>query len=122
MGIIRLSSKIQKVLTNDRMVTRNVRYSTIGSDLIIARCAQVANVKPATVRSGILGLKEAVRYFVVNGHHVNLGKLGILRLKINAKSVAQEDQISADLISRITIGYQPSVEVKEILSNISLES
>lgn len=80
MGIIRLSSKIQKVLTNDRMVTRNVRYSTIGSDLIIARCAQVANVKPATVRSGILGLKEAVRYFVVNGHHVNLGKLGILRL------------------------------------------
>ena len=59
MGIIRLSSKIQKVLTNDRMVTRNVRYSTIGSDLIIARCAQVANVKPATVRSGILGLKEA---------------------------------------------------------------
>ena len=80
MGIIRLSSKIQKVLTNNRMVTRNVRYSTIGSDLIIARCAQVANVKPATVRSGILGLKEAVRYFVVNGHHVNLGKLGILRL------------------------------------------
>lgn len=80
MGIIRLSSKIQKVLTNDRMVTRNVRYSTIGSDLIIARCSQVANVKPATVRSGILGLKEAVRYFVVNGHHVNLGKLGILRL------------------------------------------
>ena len=122
MGIIRLSSKIQKVLTNDRMVTRNVRYSTIGSDLIIARCSQVANVKPATVRSGILGLKEAVRYFVVNGHHVNLGKLGILRLKINAKSVAQEDQISADLISRITIGYQPSVEVKEILSNISFES
>ena len=115
MGIIRLSSKIQKVLTNDRMVTRNVRYTTIGSDLIIARCAH-------TVRSGILGLKEAVRYFVVNGHHVNLGKLGILRLKINAKSVAQEDQISADLISRITIGYQPSVEVKEILSNISFES
>ena len=122
MGIIRLSSKIQKVLTNDRMVTRNVRYSTIGSDLIIARCAQVANVKPATVRSGILGLKEAVRYFVVNGHHVNLGKLGILRLKINAKSVAQTDQISADLVKRITIGYQPSVEVKEILSNISFES
>lgn len=80
MGIIRLSSKIQKVLTGNRMVTRNVRYSTIGSDLIIARCSQVANVKPATVRSGILGLKEAVRYFVVNGHHVNLGKLGILRL------------------------------------------
>ena len=48
MGIIRLSSKIQKVLTNDRMVTRNVRYSTIGSDLIIARCAQVANVKHCT--------------------------------------------------------------------------
>ena len=80
MGIIRLSSKIQKVLTNDRMVTRNIRYSTIGSDLIIARCSQVANVKPATVRSGILGLKEAVCYFVVNGHHVNLGKLCILRL------------------------------------------
>ena len=122
MGIIRLKSNIQKLMSEPRMVTRNVRYSTIGSDLIIARCAQVANVKPATVRSGILGLKEAVRYFVVNGHHVNLGKLGILRLKINAKSVAQEDQISADLISRITIGYQPSVEVKEILSNISLES
>ena len=80
MGIIRLKSNIQKLMSEPRMVTRNVRYTTIGSDLIIARCSQVANVKESTVKSGIMGLKEAVRYFVVNGHHVNLGKLGILRL------------------------------------------
>ena len=118
MGIIKLNSKIQKSLGRRRMVTRTERYSTIGSDLIVARCAQVAGVKENTVRSGILGLKEAIRYFVVNGHHIDLGPLGSLRLRIKAKAVAQAEQVDASLVSKITIGYRPSKKVAEIISNV----
>lgn len=118
MGQIKLTSQIQRTVDQRRMVTRAKRYSTIGSELIVARCAQVAGVKENTVRSGILGLKEAIRYFVVNGHHVDLGPLGFLRLRIKAKAVAQASQVNADLVKKITIGYRPSKKVSEIVSNV----
>lgn len=101
--------------------TRPVRYSTIAGDTLVARVAQTANVKPATVRSGIQGIKEAVRYFVMNGHHVNLGRLGFLTLHVEANAVAQAKQVSANLVKKISVGYQPSTEVKTMLENISFE-
>ncbi len=75
-----LKQSVGKVAGEQRLVTSAERYSTIGTDLIVARVAQTAGIKEATVRSAILGAKEAVRYFVMNGHSVNLGHFGNIRL------------------------------------------
>lgn len=113
------SNAIQK---GDAVIkTRPVRYTTIAGDTLVARVAQTANVKPATVRSGIQGIKEAVRYFVMNGHHVNLGRLGFLTLHVEGAAVAQASQVSANLVKRISVGYTPSTEVKTMVENISFE-
>ena len=45
MGQINLTGKVQNVFGKQRLVTRAERYSTIGSDLIVARVAQTAGIK-----------------------------------------------------------------------------
>ena len=81
MGKIVLKTQNRVVAGQERITTSKVNYSTIGSDLIYARVAQTANIKVTTVKSALLGIKEAVRYFVCNGHSVNLGPMGIQDVK-----------------------------------------
>ncbi|GEM_PF-3467341 len=131
MGQINLKQSVRKVAGEQRLVTTAERYSTIGSDLIVARVAQTAGIKEATVRSAILGIKEAtvrsailgikeaVRYFVMNGHSVNLGDFGNIRLSAQGKAVAQKSQVSRYLLSGIVLRYAPSVKVKNALASIN---
>jgi len=98
-----LKQSVGKVAGEQRLVTSAERYSTIDSDPIVARVAQTAGIKEATVRSAILGIKEAIRYFVMNGHSVNLGDFGNLRLSAQGKAVAQKSQVSSYLLSGIAL-------------------
>lgn len=45
MGKIVLTTQSRNVNGEQRIVTRKVNYSTIGSDLICARVAQTSNIK-----------------------------------------------------------------------------
>lgn len=122
MGEIKLQAATRQVLGKSMVVTQKTTYSTIPSKLLIARVAQTANIKENTARAALLGIKEAVRYFVINGHSVNLGKFGYLKLRAQASSVAKASQVSAELIKKITIGYQPSKDIKGALAEISFTS
>ncbi len=122
MGEINLKTQGQQTIDGYALVTRSQRYSTIGSDLICARVAQNSNIKQTTVRNALLGIKEAVRYFVLNGHSVNLGKFGIISLSVSAQSVPQASQVSRDLIRNVSLKYNASTTVKEALQNISFTS
>lgn len=119
MGEIKLKTATRTSFGAVRAVTSKETYSTIPSDLLVARVAQTANIKENTVRAAVLGVKEAIRYFVMNGHSVNLGKFGHLRVGVSAQSVAQAKQVSAELIKSLTINYQPSTDVKKALAEIS---
>ena len=118
MGNIVLQTQSRNVNGEERLTTSRVNYSTIGSDLICARVAQTANIKVTTVKSALLGIKEAVRYFVLNGHSVNLGPLGIIGVSVSADTVAKASQVHRNLIRGINYSYRPSTEIKGHLANI----
>ena len=118
MGQIVLQTKQTTVNGEERIQTSRVSYSTISSDLICARVAQTANIKVTTVKNALLGIKEAVRYFVLNGHSVNLGPLGIISVSVSADSVAQAKQVNRNLLRGLTYSYRPSTQIKEELANI----
>lgn len=120
MGEIKLKVSTRNVLGKPCIVTEKKTYSSIPSQMLIARVAQTANIKTNTAKAALLGIKEAVRYFVMNGHSVNLGQLGFLKLGVSAGSVARKEQVSADLIRKVTISYQPSKAVKQELANVKL--
>ena len=97
MGKIVLKTQNRVVAGQERITTSKVNYSTIGSDLICARVAQTANIKVTTVKSAILGIKEAVRYFVCNGHSVNLGPMGIQDVK-QEEVVKKKDSVFISVV------------------------
>lgn len=120
MGEIKLKTGVRNVFGKPSIVTSKKTYSTIPSGLIIARISQTANIKPNTAKAAMLGIKEAIRYFVMNGHSVNLGALGYLKLGVNAGAVAQSKQVTADLVKKVTITYRPSQEIRTELANVKL--
>lgn len=122
MGKIVLNKVVRPVFGENKVVTTKERYSTIPSDLLVARVAQSANVKENTCRAAMLGIAEAIRYFVCNGHCVNMGRMGFFRPALSCASVAKASQVSTDLVRKVSVAYTPSKQIKESLAAISFNA
>lgn len=110
------------VINEQRYVTRVDRYSTISEKEVVAYAAQSAHVPASSITNATMAIRQAIEYFVINGHHVNLGKFGFLGIGIKAKSAYTKQDVSADLIDRLYLRYRPSTEVKELLGSVELKT
>lgn len=110
------------VIDENRYVSRADRYSTISADDMVTYTAQSAGIPESNVRACAKAVGEAVSYFVLNGHHVQLGKFGNFGIKIKGKSTKFADEASAKLVSKVGLRYIPSKQLKELLSKVKLVS
>lgn len=124
MGEIKVRGKMQRVavIDDNRVLARPVRYSTVKADETVSYASGSSHIPEAQLRAACLAMKEAIVYFVLNGHHVNLGKFGILGIRSRQKSAADVEQIKADLVKKVTVGYTPSVEIKNAIANIRIQT
>ena len=124
MGKVHTYSKSRYIAVDGRngYVARADHYRRIGGEDVISYAAQSSNVPEATVRGALLGIQQAIAYYVVNGHSVNLGKFGFLRPTINAASCVSEQQVSRKLVRKIRLAYRPSKVLQEIVNNIKLSN
>ena len=124
MGQIKVRGKMQRVavINDNRVVARAVRYSTVKSDELTSYAAQSSHIPESTLRACTLAMREAISYFVLNGHHVDLGKFGILGIRSKQLSAVDYEQVNANLVKRMTIGYTPSVEIKQALASLKIET
>ena len=67
-------------------------------------------------------MREAISYFVLNGHHVDLGKFGILGVRSSQKAATDAEEVSANLVKRVTIGFTPSKEIKDAIAAMRIET
>lgn len=121
MGQLNLITKNRTVNGEQVITTRKRTYSTVGTRALVARIAQSSNIKDTDVTQAVHAIKDAILYFVLNGHHVNLGRLGIFGMSANIASCAQASQCSVDLVKRLKISYNPSAEIKEKIANIQFK-
>lgn len=124
MGKVHTYSQSQRIAIQDRnaYVTRADHYRKINGDDVVAYAAQSSNVPEATVRGCLMGVQQAIAYFVVNGHSVNLGKFGFLRPRIKAFSCVSKEEVSTKLIKGIRLAYRPSKILQQIVNNIKLSN
>lgn len=120
MGHVKLGVRTQNVGGKSRLVTFKEQYSTINPEVLVARIAQSANIKDTDVVQSLHAIEDAILYFVLNGHHVNLGRLGIFGMAANIGTCAQKEQCSVDLVRRLRIAFVPSTSIKDELANIKL--
>jgi len=124
MSKIKVKGKMQRVavMNSNRVVGRAVRYSTVKGDQLVSYASQSSHIPESTLRACTLAMREAISYFVLNGHHVNLGKFGYLGVHSKQLSAVDYEQVNASLVKRITIGYTPSVEIKQALALLKIET
>ena len=124
MSKIKVKGKMQRVavMNSNRVVGRAVRYSTVKGDQLVSYASQSSHIPESTLRACTLAMREAISYFVLNGHHVNLGKFGILGVRSSQKSATDAEEVNASLIKRLTIGFTPSVEIKNAIAQMRIET
>lgn len=124
MSQIKVRGRMQRIaLINDnRVVARAVRYSTVKADETVSYAAGSSHIPEATLRAACLAMREAISYFVLNGHHVDLGKFGILGIRSRQKSALDKEQVKADLVKRVTVGFTPSVEIKQAIASLKIQT
>ena len=118
MSQIKVRGKMQRiaVINENRVVAKAVRYSTVKQDELTSYAAQSSHIPESTLRACTLAMREAISYFVLNGHHVDLGKFGILGVRSSQKAATDAEEVSANLVKRVTIGFTPSKEIKDAIA------
>ena len=124
MGNIKVKGKMQRVaiINDNRVVARAVRYSTVKKDELVSYAAQSSHIPESQLTACTLAIREAIAYFVMNGHHVDLGKFGILGARTLQKAATDEEEVNAKLVHRVSISYRPSVEIKQAISAIRIDT
>jgi len=124
MSKIKVKGKMQRVAVVDdnRVVAHAMRYSTVKGDALVSYVTRSSHIPESTLLACTLAVREALSYFVLNGHHVDLGKFGIFGVRSKQKSATDAEQVSANLVKHLTIGFKPSVEIKETLAAIHIET
>lgn len=124
MGNIKVRGKMQRVavINQNRVLARAVRYSTVKQNELVSYASQSSHIPESQLRACTLAIREAIAYFVLNGHHVDLGKFGYLGIRSKQKSANDAEQVRSDLVKRVTIGYTPSVEIKNAIASIRIDT
>lgn len=124
MGKLKIKGKMQHVavINDNRVVGHPMRYSTVKGDQLVSYVSQSSHIPESTILACTLAVREAVSYFVLNGHHVNLGKFGTFGVRTQQKAVTDAEEVKASLVTRITIGFTPSAEIKKAIAAIHIET
>jgi nucleoid DNA-binding protein len=124
MGNIKVRGKMQRVavINQNRVLARAVRYSTVKQNELVSYASQSSHIPESQLRACTLAIREAIAYFVLNGHHVDLGKFGYLGIRSKQKAANDAEQVRSDLVKRVTIGYTPSVEIKNAIASIRIDT
>ena len=123
MGQIKVKGTKQYVamFDEDRVIGHVEHYSAVKGDELVSYAARSAHIPESSLRACTIAIREAISFFVLNGHHVDLGRFGIFGIRSKQKAVTNAEQVNADLVKHLTVGFKPSVEIKSAIANIRIE-
>lgn len=117
--MINVIAKLQKLGNKGmRYVCRAQRYSTIKADDVCEYAAQSAGIPVSQVKAFSIALGEAIRYFVLNGHHVEIGDFGFIGLTLKGRAVDATDQAKMVNVKRLKLSYTPSKKLNELMGKV----
>lgn len=91
-----------------------VRGNVIKDADFIAYAAKAAHVPESTMLTARHAILDAINYFVLNGHNVQIDGLGSFGPRINAKVSNVEANASAEDITRKYVRFYPAGEIKAL--------
>ena len=126
-GQLNINYKPRRIAFNntEKLVGTTDRYSTIDYRSIIQYAAKAAAVPESSMEMAMEAIYDAVNYFVLNGHSVQIPNLGTFSIGVRAKSALNEveftNQFSQNLRG-VTIHYLPDSGLKQQLASMSINT
>lgn len=123
MGQIKVKGTMQRVAMFDenRVIGHVMRYSPMKEDDLVSYIAQSSQIPESKILACTLAIREAITFFVLNGHHVDLGKFGIFGIRSKQKAATDAEQVDPSLVKHLTIGFKPSAEIKRAIESLRIE-
>lgn len=91
----------------------------IGEDELTEEISYASSVNQSDVRSILSNLLEILPRHLMHGDSVNLEKFGIFRLSFESTGSENENDVSAQNITRPKVLFRPSTKLKDKISKTS---
>ena len=91
------------ILNKEALVGQADRYSTSEYKAIVAYAAKAAAVPESSIEMAMEAIFDAMSYFVLNGHSVQIPNLGTFSIGVRAKSAASEQSFQSDFAENLRI-------------------
>lgn len=108
-----------------RLVGKADRYTTIEYEDVVIKAAKAAAVPESSIEMSMEALFDAMTYFVLNGHSVQIPNLGTFSLAISCKTSQNESDFKqnfAENLRRVYIRFLPDVGLKEMIASTRVET
>lgn len=94
-----------------------VTQREIASDIV-----ELSSLSRGDISNVIESLITIVPRYLMLGRSVNLGDLGTLRISFGSEGVDQKEQFVPSMIKGVKVVFTPSVQLKDAIQKIRLES
>ena len=108
-----------------RLVGKADRYTTIEYEDVVIKAAKAAAVPESSIEMSMEAIFDAMTYFVLNGHSVQIPNLGTFSLVISCKTSQNESDFKQDFaenLRRVSIRFRPDVGLKEMIASTRVET
>ena len=113
--------KVGKYAETYRYVMMPELYTALAQDKVIKEAALRSGVSRGVMQACWDAAGEVIKAWATEGHSVALPGLGTMRFGLRAKSVANVNDVKANLITCRRIIFTPTVELKDELANTSVQ-
>ena len=96
-------------------------YSTLDQDKVINEAAIRSGVNEGVMRACWDGAGKVIKAWATEGHSVALPGLGTMRFGLRAKSVANVNEVKANLITTRRIIFTPTTDLKDELASTAVQ-
>ena len=126
-GQINVAYKGRRIAFNgqEKLIGQASRYSTIGYDAIVAYAAKAAAVPESSIEMSMEALFDALNYFVLNGHSVQIPYLGTFSLGVRVKSSESEAEFTNNFsrnLRGVKIHFLPDSDLKAMIASTSIST
>lgn len=89
-----------------------VRGATLNTKKVAALLQERTTLDIGEVYGFLLALSKGIRYYVTDSYTVEIDGLGIFTPTINAKSVNSMDELKPNTITKKSVNYRPTSDMK----------
>ena len=118
---IETTMQVGEMKGQNRYVLLTDNYNKLSDSKVIEEAAVRSGLSRGVIQASWDALGKVLTAWVVEGHSVPFPGVGTMRFGVRAKSVANVEDVAADLITTRRVIFTPSTEIKKELKETSIQ-